>query len=395
MVGASLACALADQRVKIALLEAVPPGTDNPPSFDDRGISLSLSSQRIFSALGLWSGLEATARPVRHIQVTEQGKFGGTRLHAAAPEFDALGYIVIARELGQVLNKKLAVLENVDLICPARVDRVTNADTAVQVGYTRPGLETETIRAGLLVVADGSGSRTRSLLGIGHHEKDYRQTAIITNVTVERPLEDTAFERFTPAGPLALLPLDKDRYVAVVTVAAADADTYLALEDVAFLDYLQQCFGRRLGRFIRMGRRSVYPLQMIRPDAQLRERAVLLGNSAHTLHPVGAQGFNLCLRDMFELAQRLCGAFRTGNDPGSRALLEGYVAARLPEQERVIAFADRLTWLFCNTHPVKTVVRNAAMLLLDLVPPLKQGFISRVTGLRSIHPALLHSADRA
>ena len=390
MVGATLACALAKRSpARIAVIESTPPGTDLHPSFDDRGITLSLSSRRILTVLGLWNDVvEKNARPVRHIHVTDRGNPGCVRFNARELGFDALGYVVIARELGKTLLSNLRMAEGVDVFCPYTVCSVANGRGQVEVICTQ-GEETRRLSARLLVVADGSQSALRSLLEITLQEKDYLQTAIVANVTVEKPQADTAYERFTDTGPLALLPLGGDRYVMVLTVPRQEAEKYTMLEDAALLRHLEERMGGRLGRFARVGKRRSYALRMIKPREQIRDRIVLLGDSAHALHPNGAQGLNLCLRDMAELTELLCGQLQSGGDPGSRGLLDRYLAARLPDQQWAIGFSDLLPWLFCNQQPVKVFLRNAGMILMDLFPSLQQAFVHRATGIHGRQPAMV------
>jgi len=386
MVGASLACALAGSALRIALIEAIPPKSDQQPSYDERGLSLSLATQRILEGLALWPSLSGGATPIEHIHVSDRGRFGFVRLHAAALGVPALGYVVPARELGRVLLAGVAAAGNVDFLCPARVAAVQPGPDRVRVEL-RGGEPAAGLDCRLLVVADGTRSGLREALGLDAEVKDYGQTAIVANVTPEHPHGNWAYERFTDTGPLALLPLAGGRCAMVYTVPSAAAPDYLALADDDFLARAQARFGRRLGRLRRLGARKSYPLLRLVARTPLRERLLLLGNAEHTVHPNAAQGFNLGLRDAAALAEHLSGAAAV--DPGARELLEAYHASRRRDQDRVLRFTDGLAQLFYNNRPERIVLRDAGMLITDLLPGLKRGLMRRAMGLGGRQPGLV------
>ncbi len=388
MAGASLACALANEETSIALIEAIPLKLDNQPSYDDRGLSLSLSSQRILKALNIWPQIAMNASPIRHIHISDRGHFGFVRLHAESVNLDALGHVVIAREFGQALISQIENVNNVEFISPSEVVEVKHEPDHVRLTLTY-GNERKKLLGRLLVVADGVHSKIRDQLGINSQIKDYGQTAIVTNVSPERPHEDTAYERFTESGPLALLPHTQQRCVVVYAVPTEKTDNYLGLSETEFLSQLQRRFGRRLGRFTKAGARKAYPLLLVKPQEQICDRIVLLGNSAHTIHPNAAQGFNLCLRDIAALAEQLIHAIRIGQDPGNRQLLDAYVAARRSDQQRVIRFTDQLADLFSNQHLAKIIVRDAGMLITDLIPAFKQRLMLQGMGIWGRQPAMV------
>ena len=388
MVGASLACALLHENLRIALIESVPRKADAQPSYDDRGLALSMSSRRILQKLELWLQVAPNATAIRRIHVSDRGHFGCVRLRAEDLQVDALGHVVIARDLGRALLQKLSQAGMVDVICPAQVGDISVAHDAVTVttsGEARAGK----LSGRLLVIADGADSNLRRQLGIETFVKDYQQTAIVTNVTLGRPHTNTAYERFTETGPIAVLPLNAQRGVLVYTVPTAAAETYLHLEQSAFLDLLWQRFGRRLGRFSDMGALKIYPLRLVLSRQQVLSRIVLLGNSAHTIHPNGAQGFNLCLRDVAALAEHLLLASHRDADIGAPEVLAGYLAARQPDQQRVTQFSDRLTKLFYNQQCSKVMLRNTAMLITDLIPYLKRELIRQALGISGRQPAMV------
>ena len=386
MVGASLACALAGSPLRVALLEAVPPQSDQQPSYDDRGLSLSLASQRILAGLSLWPSLAPAANPIEHIHVSDRGRFGFVRLHAADLGLPALGHVVLARELGRALLQCVNEAPNVDFLCPARV-------AAAQPGAedVRLQLHDDHSNAGLncrlLVVADGTRSPLRESLGIAVTSKDYHQVAIVATVTPQRPHGNWAFERFTDTGPLALLPLQDDHCVLVHAVPAGEARACMELNDTEFLRHTEERFGRRLGRLLKVGTRKSYPLLKTEARTQVQGRTLLLGNAAHTLHPNGAQGFNLGLRDVAGLAEHLTATGMT--DPGALHLLQDYVASRRADQRRTGRFTDGLAQLFYNNHPAKVLLRDAGMLLTDLLPGLKKEIMHLGLGISGHQPGLV------
>lgn len=394
MVGASLACSLIGQQdLRLAVVETVTPKADMQPSYDDRGLALSMSSRRILQKIDIWPEISANACAIKQIHVSDRGHFGCVRLHASDLNVDALGHVVIARELGQGLMKKIARASNIDFICPAEVSEINVEYNGISIGLAG-GRAEERLSGRLLVAADGSYSKIRQQLGIATMVKDYRQTAIVSNVTVERPHKNTAYERFTETGPIALLPLDGDRCVLVYTVPSDEADDYLRLESDAFLDLLWQRFGRRLGRFCKMGAVKHYPLKLIESQEQVASRVVLLGNSAHTIHPNGAQGFNLCLRDVAALSEHLVAAQGDGNDIGDRKILDNYLASRQGDQRRVMQFSDRLAELFYNRNFPKIILRNTGMLLTDLIPSVKRELIRQAMGISGKQPAMVSGQQK-
>jgi 2-octaprenyl-6-methoxyphenol hydroxylase len=227
------------------------------------------------------------------------------------------------------------------------------------------------------------------MLGIETSIKDYEQVAIVSNVIPERPHNDTAYERFTESGPLALLPYTQQRCVLVFTVAAADTEKYLQMDEQAFLDILLQRFGRRLGKFSKLGQRKSYPLKMLQVEEQVKHRAVVLGNAAHAVHPNAAQGFNLGLRDAAALAEKLIEAQQKNLDIGDATLLSSYLESRREDQQRVLHFTDRLAENFYNEQTVKIIARNLVMLVTDLSPPLKHRFTRCAMGFWGQQPSLV------
>lgn len=388
LVGASLACALGQSPLKVALVEPVPPEAEQQPSYDDRTTALAPSSERVFQALGLWPQLRTEATPIRAVHVSERGGFGFARLSAAEAGRDALGYVITNRSLGRVLPAQAAAQPNLELLCPASAEGVSPAEEALQVQLQVAG-EVRTLRTRLLVAADGARSPMRSALGIEADIRNYEQVAVIANLTPERDHAGRAFERFTANGPMALLPLSGGRSALIWAVPQAQAENVLAMSDQEFLAAVQQNFGFRLGRLLKAGRRDAFPLAMTTAREFTAHRAVVIGNAAHSLHPVAGQGFNLSLRDVATLAELVHEAACSGADPGSAYLLAQYVLKRQADYRRVSGFTDLLVRLFSNRIPGLVGARNAGLLALDLFPPGKRGFLRHAMGRSGPSPRLV------
>lgn len=386
MVGASLACALGGNGLKIGIIEAVSLD-DGGASYDDRSIALALGTQRVFAAMGLWPQVQPHATPIEKIHVSDRGHFGALRMDCRKEGVPALGYVAESRALGATLTAALAALDNVTLLCPAALEDVDDDEHAVHAVVQQNG-HRHRLSARLLVAADGGRSAVRRILGIHSRSWDYGQSAVIANVTPARHHGFTAYERFTDTGPLALLPMSEGRCALVWTHRRDAAAAVTQLSDARFLATLQERFGYRLGRFLRVGRRSLFALQLITALEHTRHRIALIGNAAHTLHPVAGQGFNLGLRDVAALAELVMDAARAGADPGSAGVLARYAQWRRADQRRVVAFTDALVRIFSNDFPPLVLARDVGMTALDLLPGLKRRLIARAMGVSGRLPRL-------
>ena len=392
MVGASLAVALADTSYRIAVVEPVQANAELQPSYDDRGIALSLSSKRVFEGLGLWPRLAGEANPIKHIHVSDRGHFGKVRMDAQQLGLDALGYVVVARELGSVLLQRLQSQANVDFLCPARLEHFSQNVDGVSL-QLQSGSDQRPLDCRLMVAADGTESRVRRDLAVETREHDYRQSLVVSKVSTERPHENTAYERFTEDGPLALLPLGTNQFVLVFSVPANSAESYMAMPEEDFLAEVGKRMGRRLGRFYRLGKRRLYPVKSVLAQQQLAGRVILLGNSAHTIHPNGAQGFNLCLRDVASLAEKLQQGEKHEMDPGSAVLLADYLQERKADQARVSEHSHNISRWFYNRSLALSLLRNLALTVLDLTPAVRREIMLRGTGLSGRQPALVRGTS--
>lgn len=394
MIGATLALALRPLGLRVAIVEAVARSAEAQPSFDDRSTALSRSTQRMYEAMGLWASVAAASTPITRLHVSDRGRFGFSHIDAEEQGVEALGYVVINRVLGRVLQEALDSSRAAEVICPARIVDARVADDHVAVMLAGEAGGGREIRGKLLVAADGSRSTVRDMLGIGANHTAYGQTAIVGNLLTEKPMANCAYERFTRDGPLALLPLTEGRAGFVWTLADADARCAIELGDAEFLAGLQDAFGYRLGRFSKVGKRSAYPLALSKALRLTAPRAVLVGNAAHGLHPVAAQGFNLGLRDVATLCDCVADALRAANDdgvefdPGAAPLLERYADWRRSDQRKLVGFTDGLVRLFGRrTRPVR-MLRNIGMLGFDLVPGVRSLFAKHTMGLAGHLPRL-------
>jgi len=387
MIGTSLALALAPLGLRVAVVEAIARKEDQQPSFDDRSTALSRSTQRMFEAMGLWDAVVAAATPIASIHVSDKGRFGFSHLDAEEQGVEALGYVVINRVLGEVLQSNLSAAKNVDVFCPARIESIElGPEQASATLSSNDGDQTLTCK--LLVAADGANSAVREMMGISVQQREYGQRAVIGNLLPEKNMDHRAFERFTPQGPLAILPIAEDRAGFVWTVAERDADRVMALDDSEFLAEIQAEFGYRLGEFSRVGSRASYPLILSKAVRLTATRSVLIGNSAHGLHPVSAQGFNLGMRDVAALCDCIADASSDEVDPGNAQLLHRYVEWRRSDQKKLVQFTDSLVRLFGSSRPGLRTLRNIGMLGFDLIPGVRPMFARHTMGLAGELPRL-------
>jgi 2-octaprenyl-6-methoxyphenol hydroxylase len=388
LIGASLAVALAPLALRIVVVEAQLPASAAQPSYDDRSTAVSEGSRRILSAIGVWPRVATAATAIRSIHVSDRGRFGMTRLEAAEHGVSALGYVVENRVLGAALWQRLTVSPAIEVIAPGRVLDAEPGEDAAHVSIEDAGGARRSLATRLLVVADGAHSSLRERLGVGAERRDYGQVAIVVNVTPRRFHQHVAYERFTDSGPLAFLPTTNGRCAVVWTVWAEEADEILALDDAAFLARLQELFGHRLGALLQAGRRSAWPLELVTAEQQTGRRFAVLGNAAHSLHPVGGQGFNLALRDVAVLAELIADAVAKDADVGAKAILTGYAAWRHDDQARSVGFTDGIVRLFTNPFTPVKAARGAGLVALDLLPFAKEALARQSMGLAGRLPRL-------
>jgi len=387
MVGASMACALASLPIKIAIVEAYPFRSNNQPSYDARSIALAYGSKIIFETLGLWESLQQNATPIKHIHVSSKGQFGVTRLHATDENLEALGYVIENRLLGNSLVEKLNQYANVHLICPAKLNDLSIHDDYAELNITQDN-ENISLQSKLVIGADGGNSKVREIINVPEKTKAYKQTAIISNVTPGKPHDNIAYERFTNQGPIALLPMSDNRCSLVLTVNDENKDEVMAMDDVAFLQYLEKRFGFRTGGFTKTSKRHAYPLSLMRIEEHYKPRVVIIGNAAHTLHPIAGQGFNLGLRDVAVLADTLANAIDAQQDIGETAVLENYAKLRNKDQKKVAFITDSLAKIYSNDFFPLTKARSQGLTVTDLMPSIKHRVAKEAMGLVGKLPKL-------
>lgn len=388
MVGVTLALLLArEPGMRITVVEAIAlpvlaPGEPLPfhPSFDARNTALSRRTVATYRELGLWDELQVHATPIHQIHVSERGHFGMARLRAEEEKVESFGQVIENAWLGLVLLRALRACRNVTILDGVTLTGVEPGAKRITARLQR-GAEAFSVTAPLLAVADGAQSVSREFLGVSASTTSYGQVALVTTVATSMPHDHIAYERFTEHGPVALLPLPENRRSVVWTLPLGQEKALIECGDEAFLAQLQKAFGKRAGRFVKTGKRFAYPLALTVAGTQALPRAVILGNAAHSLHPVAGQGFNLCLRDCLVLTERLRKAYGDGHDLGDFALLKVYEAARVEDQHNVIQFSDKIVRGFSNAIPGLTLARNIGMVTFDLLPSAKQALARYAMGL--------------
>jgi 2-octaprenyl-6-methoxyphenol hydroxylase len=387
LVGASLAIALDRAGHDVALLEAAPPGT-LPAVFDQRNLSLAEASVHALQALGVMARLRTPTGAIRRIHISRSGDFGRVRLEAAEHGRESFGQVVVARDFGEALEATLAALPRLRRYRPARFLGFAAHDDDRRVARVATDEGELRLAARLVVAADGTASAVRDALGIATQRHDYAQTLFVARVRGERTPDGTAWERLTDHGPTAVLPRGDGHYGVIHGVARDEADAVASLDDAAFLARLQNAFGWRAGRFVDVGPRSAYPMQRVLAERTVAPRVVLVGNAAQTLHPIGAQGFNLGLRDALTLVECIEAARLRGGDIGGDDTLAAWAARRREDRERTLAFSDGLARTTANPSSLAATMRGLGFLALDHDAALRARVVGGAMGYRGDVPRL-------
>ncbi|MEO4209548.1 2-octaprenyl-6-methoxyphenyl hydroxylase [Acinetobacter pittii] len=391
MVGLSLSLMLAKANIAVKLLEAVKyPNYDDQnvapyhSSFDARNTALSRRSVQIYQKLRLWDALQQHATPILQVHITEQGSFGKARLIAEQEKVESFGQVIENAWLGRVLLTQVRQQPLIELIDGVQVTALTQDAEQVHIEAKR-GDEVLKLESKLLIAADGRDSFCRQAIGVGVDVHDYDQVAIVTTVQTSKPHEQVGFERFSALGPLALLPLPGEYRRSVVwPVKKGTESEWLGDEnDQHFLSALQQTYGDRAGKFEKTGKRFSYPLSQVLAHKQAVGRVILMGNAAHTIHPVAGQGFNLCLRDADVLVRYLVNQLSASDDIGNPDNLLAYEQARLSDQQRVIKFCDTVVRGFSNQNPLLKLIRNTGLIAFDVIPGVKPLVANYAMGLKA------------
>lgn len=364
-VGLSAALAMSLQHLSVQVLEAQAESGGRDP----RVLALSYGARLILERLGAWAHI-AAPNPIRTVHVSQRGRFGHARLHAEDLGVDALGYVVAQADLTQALRRRTHAA-GIESISGAHVTRLEERSGMAVVHFEHAGRERE-LCGEVVVQADGGPSL---IDGARAAEHQYGQFAVVAGVRCERAARDCAYERFTGRGPIALLPFD-GHHALIWTVPEDEASTLLALDDAAFERALADRYGERIGRVQLLGPRASFRLVLRFAHRAVGERHVLIGNAAQTLHPVAGQGFNIGLRDAFELAQALAEAVHHGHD--LLAALRGYRSRRRLDRAGGTLFTDFLVRVFSNDDPLLGALRSAGLFAFDAAEPAKRFLMRRM-----------------
>ncbi len=373
MSGATLALALA--RVagkKVAIIDPHPPSNERS-GFDARSIALSYGTIQKLKQFQLWEGLQPQASSILSIHVSDRGHYAQTGFDAKEMGQAYLGAVVELEKAGQVYFQQLHSEPNITLYCPDSLESVVQFDELVEIKLSGG----ETLHAELLVGADGTGSKVAEQVQVSNKVQQLRQYALIANIELANPHKGVAYERFTSNGPLALLPMTEQRMSLVWCLSHEQLQQAQSWDDDTFLNKLQQEFGWRLGKFIKVGSRSNYPLALYTRERLTHHRVAFVGNAAQTLHPIAGQGFNLGIRDVAALTH----AVAECDDAGSYECLKMYRNSRVQDRDATIAMTTGLVRLFSNNWYPTVVARNLGLLAFDAIPPLQGCVTNRSLGL--------------
>jgi 2-octaprenylphenol hydroxylase len=387
MVGATLATALGDSGLQVAVIEPHILGslTDEP---DLRVSAVTLASQTVFENLGVWEAMRRhRAAPVERMRVWEgQSELTYDSADIGEP---CLNWIVENRVMVHALMSRLRQQSNVELVNPAHL-------TAVEIEADRVRVSLDggrVLSARLLVGADGAESAVRKAAAINWRRHDLDQLALVARIRTEHPHDHTAYQHFLPSGPLALLPLEDLHTVSMVWSADRPrARVLAALDDPAFNLELQQAFGPQLGRLQVTSPRVSFPLALGFADVYTRERIVLIGDAAHTVHPLAGQGVNLGILDAVTLAEVLRAV--SGRDIGQHRLLRRYERSRKGPDLGMQLVTGGFRYLFGSDWPAVRAFRRTGLSLTERVPPLKNAIMRQASGLTGELPALARRSAR-
>ena len=379
LAGNCLALMLKNTGLRIAIIEAATREQLHASPAGDRALALAAGTVQTLDSLDLWQGISKKATAIKHIHISDQGHFGKTRLSAQKEQVEALGYVISARDI-ETHIANLVSESTIELIAPARVVGLMSSDNEIFINL-KQGTESLNITAKLLVGADGGLSSVRQLMGITQNVTEYDQTALVTTIKSSLANNNTAYERFTASGPLALLPLGSHLCSVVWTRKDEDAQALMLGSEAEFIAELQQCYGYKLGQLSLTAPRRAFPLSLIRAEKMVVDRTVIIGNAAHQLHPVAGQGFNLGFRDVVQLAEQLIKQLETNNDIGAADFLNTYANTRKKDHDRTIGFTNTVVNVFSNEWLALVTARNIGLTLLDYVPLAKSTLTRHAMGM--------------
>ena len=385
MVGSLLACALGGADFKVAVLEHKPPTAPPADGFDQRVSAITLASVAIFQAVGAWESMQARAAPVREMRIVDATGSGTIHFDAAEIGEPCLAYIIENSVIKTALVERLQRFTNIHWVSPAEI-----ADFDIKhAGSTVTLADGRALGARLIVGADGADSATRRAAGIDTQRLRLDQKGIVATIRTERPHADTARQRFLPTGPLAFLPLAEPHTCSIVWSADnALADALLALDDATFTARLQETFGDGLGKIESLGPRAAFPLALSHARHYTADGLALIGDAAHTVHPLAGQGVNLGFLDAAALAEVLLEARAKKRDIGAHAALRRYERWRKADNLSMVAVTGGFKYLFGNDLPIVRDLRNLGLDLTDRATPIKNRIIRRAAGLEGDLPRL-------
>ncbi len=376
MVGATIAVALKNSNLRIALIDAVETHAE-----DKRLIALNHSSCLLLKNLGIWPSLANHATPIRQVHISRRGHFGITRLNASELALNELGHLIPAKYINVALYDALAQLKNFTRLCPA-----TLTDLHTELNHVSLTIAQQKINTRIVIAADGTHSTVRKLLKIPTEIIDYQQKALVTQIDLTRSHQHVAYERFLAQGAIAMLPLGENQAAMIWSGNNADIENLLKLSDEDFLQQLQQQFGYRLGKLKKSHERFFYPLQFVKAREQITQRIILIGNAAHTVHPIAAQGLNLALYEIAILAEHF-------TQQTSETLSLNMNSNYFQQQNFSLPLSHHLTQLFSADFFILNATRQIGMVGLDLFPKMKQHFVKRLLGKTKQAPLLLIDSD--
>ena len=394
MVGLSQALLLAGELpgARIVLFESLAFAADEAallqPSFDARSTALSAATAELLQLMNVWSPLAQRAQPIKRVHVSDRGHVGATDYCDSDNHGKPLGYVIENRCFGYYLSQAVLRCDNITVIAPACVTAIRPKVLGAELQFECEG-ERKSLNVQLVIIGDGMASPLRSQLGIGVESHDYQQVAVIANLEFELPHNGQAFERFTEAGPLAVLPLPPEAAVSaggsrraalVWTQASKSLAEIQSCTDQDFIQQLHHAFGFRLGNCTRVGERHSYPLKMVFAKEQVRSSIVLIGNAAHFLHPVAGQGFNLAIRDCAQLAAVLSQAVQNNQPLGDLTVLQRYLKLQALDQQATASISHAFIRVFTHPNIGVQLGRNLSLLGLGLSDTLKGEFFAQMMG---------------
>jgi 2-octaprenyl-6-methoxyphenol hydroxylase len=376
-VGATLALALqhlmpSPSGINVTLLEARVKGAAHA---DQRALALSYGSRLILERLGIWAELVHKVTPIHNIHISQRGSLGRSRLKARDYDQEALGYVVAYGDLSAALDHVLAEFPQVNIFYGATAESISPGVRDASVVFTYQNVTYE-YKSPLVVLADG-GKSLGDIEGLKRNTKEYGHDALVTKVSAEYPHDNIAYERFVPSGPVALLPNGARDFSLVWTGKSDDVKALLELDDASFLGQLHDHFGDRVGRFLKVEKRLTFPLKLSYLEPVTAPHLVVIGNAAQTMHPVAGQGFNVGLRDAWQLAQAI--SSKAVSELGDHSMLSTYQRGRKTDTQRGMLITDFMVNLFSNDLVGISSARGLAIGLMDLAKPVKQHFVSKMS----------------